>query len=233
MEQEMKLKKRGVSGVLVFFLILIFTAAGLVGGWYVGKENLIKIGTEKEEKEDKNEEEIEEQEELKVGECQNCKEGNKYTLIGNSSVGLSIEIDSNMKSATIKANVKELGSAYGLSLTSLGDNEYITEVKVDGFNKKITQVHIGGFGQAVGAENILYVLEDGTVEYTPILKEIKENWNKENKDKLFKSNGKVKDVEDISYITGASVASGTSGHYTTIAVKKDGSFYDLDEILNR
>lgn len=235
MEREMKLKKNGVPGLLVFFLILIFTVAGLVGGWYVGKENLIQIGTDKEDKEEKKDEttEVEETEELKVGECQNCKDDNKYTFTGYSNIGLSTEINSDMKSVTIKANVKELGNTYGLSLTSLGDNAYITDVKVEGFNKRITQVHIGGFGQAAGAENILYVLEDGTVEYTPILNELKENWSKENLNKLFNTHKKIDKVENVSYVTGASVASGTTGHYTTVAVRKDGSYYDLDEIINR
>jgi len=236
MEQELKLKKRGVSGVVVFFLIILFLAVGLVAGWYVGKENLITIGTDKEEKEEKTEKEsteTKETEELKTGECQNCKEGNKYIFTENSNIGLTVEISSDMNSATIRANNTELGSAYGLNLSSLGDNQYITEVKVDGFNKKIMQVHIGGFGQAVGAENILYVLEDGTIEYTPVFSELKENWSKENLNKLFKTHKAIDKIDNVSYVTGATVTSGTTGHYTTVAVRKDGSFYDLGEMINR
>ena len=60
MEQELKLKKRGVSGVVVFLLIILFLAIGLGAGWYVGKNNLLPIGKEKEaeveeEKEEKKE----------------------------------------------------------------------------------------------------------------------------------------------------------------------------------
>ena len=55
-KEEPKKQKKGVSGILVFFLILLFTAAGLVGGWYVGDQHLIKVGTEKEEKEEEKEE---------------------------------------------------------------------------------------------------------------------------------------------------------------------------------
>lgn len=235
MEQEMKLKKKGVSGILVFFLILIFTVIGLVGGWYVGKENLIKIGTPKEETKEKKEEstKTEEKEESQAGECQNCKDGNKYILTEYSNIGLSIEISSDMKSVTIKANNKELGSTYGLSLSALSDNEYTTEIKVDGFNKKITQVHVGGYGQAAGAENIFYVMEDGTVEYTPVLDELKDNWSKENLNKLFKTHKVIDKVDNISYVTGASVTSGTTGYYTTVAIRNDGSFYDLEKIINK
>lgn len=236
MEQETKLKRKGISGLVVFFLIILFLAVGLVVGWYVGKEHLITIGkdkVEKEEKLDKESTEIKETEELKVGECQNCKDGNKYILTGYSNIGLTVEINSDMKSATIKTNNKELGSTYGLNLENLGDNEYVTEIKVEGFTKKITQVHIGGFGQAAGAENVFYVLENGTVEYTPIYNELKNNWNKDNLNKLFKTHKKIDNIDNISYITGASVTTGTTGHYTTIAVRRDGAFYDLDEIINR
>ena len=124
MEQELKLKKKGVSGVVVFFLIILFLAVGLVAGWYVGKENLITIGTDKEEKEEKTEKEsteTKETEELKTGECQNCKEGNKYIFTENSNIGLTVEISSDMNSATIRANNTDLGSADGLNLSSLGD----------------------------------------------------------------------------------------------------------------
>lgn len=60
MEQELKLKKRGVSGVVVFLLVILFLAAGLAGGWYVGHNDLLPIGkdqetTEKEEETDKKE----------------------------------------------------------------------------------------------------------------------------------------------------------------------------------
>ena len=44
---------------------------------------------------------------------------------------------------------------------------------------------------------------------------------------------KIDKVENVSYVAGASVASVTTGHYTTVAVRKDGSYYDLDEIINR
>ena len=53
MDQELKSKKKGVSGLAVFLLIILFLAAGLVGGWYVGHNNLLQIGKETTKKEEK------------------------------------------------------------------------------------------------------------------------------------------------------------------------------------
>ena len=94
----------------------------------------------------------------------------------------------------------------------------------------------GGFGQAVGRETIFYVLEDGTVEYTPVYDDLQNNWNDSDNSKKFNSYGKVKKIENISYLTGMNALAkyseeSYSGYYTTAAVRNDGSFYDLNEIL--
>ena len=232
MEQELKLKKKGVSGVVVFLLIILFLAAGLVGGWYVGHNDLLPIGKEKEttEKEEKETEKRETKEESKAGECLNCKEGDTYNYTEYSNIGITTRIGQDQKSATIVVNIAEANSAYGLSLTSLGDDQYNTEIKIDNFNKKIVQVCLGGFGQAVGDEYIFYVMEDGTVECTPVFKELNENWNIEG---AFKTHNAIDNLNNISHINGAEVLTGTTGHYTTVAVKKDGSYYDLHKILKK
>lgn len=232
MEQEMRLKKKGVSGIVVFLLVILFLAIGLCGGWYVGHENLLPIENENEkiEKEEKTTENKEEKTESKIGECLNCKEGNEYINSEHSQLGISVYIGENQTSATINVSLAEVNNIYGLNLTSSGDNQYTNEIKVDDFNKKILQVKISGFGQAVGDEYIYYVMEDGTVEYTPIFNELKDNWNSGN---ALKKHTTMSGVSEVSYISGADVVNGTTGHYTTIAVKKDGSFYDLQPILHK
>lgn len=239
MDQELRLKKRGVSGVVVFLLIILFLAAGLAAGWYVGHNNLLPIGKNKEttEKEDKETEKKETKDETKNGTCLNCKENTTYTIQGASQeqLGLLIEVSSkNEKEATIKVNRNKLNWAYNLGWSNVTDS--YEEIKKISFDKNIKQIHIGGFGQAVGRETIFYVLEDGTVEYTPVYDDLKNNWNDSDNSKKFNSYGKVKKIENISYLTGMNALAkyseeSYSGYYTTAAVRNDGSFYDLNEIL--
>lgn len=91
------------------------------------------------------------------------------------------------------------------------------------FDEEVADVYFGGKGQAAGGESLYFLMKDGTVEYMPLLKALRDN--------DVRSYGKIKGVEGVVKLQMAGVSfadpSIPGGHVTTIAVKGDGTFYDL------
>lgn len=110
----------------------------------------------------------------------------------------------------------------------------IREYNVTNFTKNIKEVYIAGFGQASGYETAFYVMEDGTVEYTPI-KDVLGN-NGSSSETVLKSygtitsvSGAVKVISATDYCSNDNTCMG--GSYNVLGIKSDGSFYDLSKIL--
>ena len=95
------------------------------------------------------------------------------------------------------------------------------------FDKKITQVLIDGSGQDATSATILYLMEDGTVEYVPILKDINTNWSQTDNTKKFNSYGKLNGVSDIISLIPAEA----QGYHTDLARKVDGTVINLADAL--
>lgn len=77
---------------------------------------------------------------------------------------------------------------------------------------------VSGFGNAMGYETALFLMEDGTVEYIPIVKAVQEG--------RFRSYGKIPGITDIVklYVV-------EHGGYSLLAQRADGDYYDLSTIL--
>lgn len=91
---------------------------------------------------------------------------------------------------------------------------------------QVTDVFIARFGQAAGDETVLFLMEDGTVEYLPIYTAIKNN--------DFRSYGKIPELEGIvKFYTGNAIAANamTGAGYQTLAQRADGKFYELYTLL--
>ena len=71
-------------------------------------------------------------------------------------------------------------------------------------------------------------MEDGTVEYVPILKDINTNWRQSDNTKKFNSYGKLKGVSDVISLIPAEA----SGYHTVLARKADGTVINLSNALN-
>ena len=97
------------------------------------------------------------------------------------------------------------------------------------FNRKVEQVYIGNEGQGSPKnETILFLMEDGTVEYIPVLEGVLNN-NGE-----VKSYGKIKNVENIQRIMEIDVfpaGAQMGGYITTALIRTDGSYYTLGNVL--
>lgn len=85
------------------------------------------------------------------------------------------------------------------------------------FDKKIADIFFGTMGQDSSNDTLFILLEDGTVEYIPIV----HMFNNVQESPI--SYGKINDVSDITKFVLASTQNGV----TTLAIKSDGSFYDM------
>ena len=94
-------------------------------------------------------------------------------------------------------------------------------------NLKTTAIDafFGGAGQALGSNDTIFILgADGTVDYITVHDALLTD--------DFSSRGKISGVEGVVRFGSVGVGSKTSpvgGYMTTIAIKADGSFYDLFE----
>lgn len=224
-ENEKKPKKK--NPIVTILLMILCLGIGVGGTYYYfevynQKDNTETTKKETEEKKEEKEETNSKKEETTIGfdasKCINNKTNN-YTLSDSSSF-ISVKLGQDQKSVNLKINWNSYGPQVGITDSSNDIGEYA----ITNFSKKIVDVFIGEFGQAAGEETILYLMEDGTVEYTPIVKAKKSN--------NFASFGILNGVDNIVkfYSTSASVPNG-SGYITVIAQKADGTFYDLSTII--
>lgn len=173
-----------------------------------------------------------------ISKFDNTKEainGNKniaYKLTDNdaSKVGLSANLNSNKKSAIISIDWSKYFEIYGISLT----DGKIRKYNITNFTKSIKEVYVGGFSQTSGYETAFYVMEDGTVEFTPIKHSLGNNGS--SNDTVLKSYGAIKNVSGVVKIVTATDYSLDSnsymgGSYNILGVKSDGTFYDISKIL--
>lgn len=96
--------------------------------------------------------------------------------LGDSSVGIKVSVDKTRKSAKISYNGATVSKSFGLGWVTAAETYSYELIDTKYFDKKISQVLIDGSGQDATSSAILYLMEDGTVEYVPILKELNINW---------------------------------------------------------
>lgn len=129
------------------------------------------------------------------------------------------------------------------TVTVMPDNEVYkmlypdTEVDIQnqeltGFDGKIASVYFANFGDDIEPCKILFLMEDGSVEYIDSEKMIK------SKDQKYVSEGKIEGLENIVHFENVAVAfedengEREGGTLTVVAVDKDGYSYDLDQLIN-
>ena len=135
--------------------------------------------------------------------------------------------------AELQNNSKSVIASIDWNEMNLNESSKDYTYTISNFDKNIRKVYVSGFGQATGSETILYLMEDGTVEYTPITYNIvKEAVNSPDTVNL-KSYGKIQNVEGVVMIATVSAHEGISGYKALIGIKADGSFYELSSILNK
>lgn len=91
------------------------------------------------------------------------------------------------------------------------------------FDQSVSEVYIGESGTSVKGDVLLFLLEDGTVEYMPVVEALK------NHD--FRSFGQLGGVEDIVKFYRADAITNERSYYTTLVQRADGSIIDLQTLL--
>ena len=212
----------------VIAMILIFMLFTFGIGIFLGKELFVN-NEEKDTEEPTNAEVTNTEVPTSEKTHTSYKETNGETELNYSQTvydqdfGLSMYLLSDQKSVRINVTKAAIKDMYQVDI-----NEDFTKVLT--FDKKVLQIFFGGFGQAVGAETILFLMEDGTIEYIPFCKEmINPNWNSLGETEKMNSYGTVTGVTDVVGLYHLTVDSEFSGYNSIGATRKDGTFYNLFE----
>lgn len=108
----------------------------------------------------------------------------------------------------------------------------IQNEELTGFGGKIASVYFANFGDDLEPCKILFLMEDGSVEYIDSEKMIK------SKDPKYVSEGRIEELSNIVRFENVAVAfedengEREGGTLTVVAVDKDGYSYDLDQLIN-
>ena len=227
MEEE----KKGKSNVLLIIIIVVLLIAvlGLCGYIFLNKNNSssTKFFTgnnntnTKKESSQKNTETTTNTQETKTNstitfdgsKSINSNEKN-YTLSCQGNAGIWITVDSTQKVLTFSFTPTRVVEFYSLTWQSTRNDMSSSNIN---FEKKIVDVFFGEMGQSSSGDTLFILLEDGTVEYIPIV----HMFNHAQGEPV--SYGKINGVSNVAKFTLSSTPSGV----TTLAIKNDGSFYDL------
>lgn len=142
-----------------------------------------------------------------------------YTLSCQGNAGIWVTVDSTQKVLNFSFTPSSVVKFYPLNWKS--ERNDMSDSKIN-FEKKIVDVFFGGMGQSSTGDTLFILLEDGTVEYIPIVHMFNHVQAK------VVSYGKIKGVSDVAKFT---LSNTSSGSITTLAIKNDGTFYDLWYVL--
>lgn len=215
----MEAKNKNV-GLIIIVIILLLACIGMGGFIFINKDKLTaqKNTTTTITNDNKNVED-------KTTKCDKISydlDTDQYSLSANS-VGIMAFVDKTRKTARISYNGATVSNAFGLNWVTATDTSTYELIDTKTFDKKITQVLIDGSGQDATSATILYLMEDGTVEYVPILKDINTNWSQTDNTKKFNSYGKLNGISDIISLVPAEA----QGYHTVLARKADGTVINL------
>lgn len=102
------------------------------------------------------------------------------------------------------------------------------------FDKNVRAVYVNGWGQGWGQETIFYLMEDGTVEYTPVTTKVVEGLAGSVESFSLKSYGAIPGVEGVVILAMGDefpTNSEYGGGMAILGIKSTGDFYDLSAKL--
>ena len=231
--EEGKTKDKSRAFLIVIIIILLIIVLGLFAYIFLNKDNSSSTKYVAETNTNIKNESVQENAETKLNTNEvktnlaitfdgsksiNSNEKN-YTLSCQGNAGIWISVDSTQKTLTFSFTPTRVVEFYSLNWTSTRNDLESSKIN---FDMKIVDVFFGGMGQSSSGDTLFILLEDGTVEYIPIV----HMFNHAQGDVI--SYGRINDVRDVVKFTLAN----TSGGVTTLAIKNDGTFYDLSYPLH-
>lgn len=235
---ETKEKKKGNGGLVFLVVLLLLICCGLCGFIFVNKDKIFSDGEVVTTKATSDKEEVNDQTVLNTVEyglkdCLNGESGVDYYPAGTPGFIGKFYPDAkeDLKTVEIHYDDVNLCGVVGGECGGTSSSGYTGKTLTKTFDKKITQILVGGFGQdAVGAV-ALYLMEDGTIQYTPLYKEIR--YPNKDENQRFNSYGTLEGVEGVvsMFSANAIVKQGAGSYFTILAKKSDGNYYDLSKNL--
>lgn len=220
----MEEKKKGNGGLVALVIILLLACIGMGAFIFINKDKLIAKEDGKTTIENKNKDSNKgSQKDTNVetnaiiifdGSKSINSDVKDYSLSCQGNAGIWVTVDSTQKVLTFSFTPARVVEFYPLSWTSSKNELSSSNIN---FEKKIIDVFFGEMGQSSSGDTLFILLEDGTVEYIPIV----HMFNNAQESPI--SYGKINNVNDVTKFTLAN----TSGGVTTLAIKSDGTFYDL------
>lgn len=246
MNEESKITKKGSNKKFIFVVIfLVLVVLGLIS-YIVYDKGIVQFREssdvlEKSEKNSKSSKkdttssrnDVEENEQkssesssfrlLKFdsSKCINNPSGN-YTIsvFGDNLASIGATVDNTKRTVSFSYNIYRVSQTYPLGWVSSIEN-ITTENFPISFAQEVEDVFFGALGQSSTGDTMLFLMEDGSVEYIPIMKVLSTS------PKSPHSYGKLPDVSGVVKFYTAN----TAGGVTILAQKADGTFYDLGPIL--
>lgn len=224
---------------------VIFTNTEIKDNKSNNKANINKNNDKKKDADDENTTANDVEKPLDLSKCLN----NNGTYSNQTDVagdyGLSMTINQDKKSATLSID----WSKFGPLSTASSYSSSVEQYQITGFSKNINTTFVGDVGQDSMGITLFYLMEDGTVEYTPMFviktdtkgntyfdmnKAYDVSANGTMSNGHFVTKGQLTGVEKVIklYSTDFSIPNGSGGK-TTIGATKDGSFYDLGTLITK
>lgn len=229
-------RKNNRQGSVTLIVIVAVLVASLIG-FVIWDQVKIEEQAEKIKQEEK-------KKELDLTRCLNNPEGtySNAQVAPNSNYGLEVNLEDGAKNVMLSIKWGTFGPISTASAWSGETKSY----QIAGFTKEIKEVFIGDMGQDSMGITIFYLMEDGTVEYTPMFVQKVDTKGKTYYDmnytyeytpdnkvskQYFKTNGPLSGITGVTKLHIADYSNGF-GAKVTIGQTEDGSFYDLSKAMN-
>ena len=222
----MEEKKKSNAGLIILVVILLLACVGMGTFIFINKD--VIFNGENGQTIINNKDNSKKEKATKCPDISYDLNTNEYGLSENEA-GIAISIDKTRKNVTISYNAATVSQTFSLGWFSGADTTIYEIIDTKAFDKKITQVLIDGSGQDASSMAILYLMEDGTVEYVPLLKDINDNWGQQDNTKKVNSYGKLEGVSDIVSLISAEA----DGYHTVLARKADGTVINLSDAFRK
>ena len=219
--------KKYITIITILSILLVSLCGYIVYDKFIKEDEKetknVEEKKEEQQEKDQNEEPIQDKTNVDLGKCLNCQNNNKIKIMEkeNSSVNGLVNVSIKDDKQTVEINILSNGiNNYGGNI----NDKTITKK----LNNNIKEVLIGAFGNDTGLATILYLMEDGTVEYTKIFDEVmKKDFNNLTDNQLFNTK-KIENLNEIVRVEPVLIGEDLS----IIAVKNNGDYYDLSVFIN-
>lgn len=156
-----------------------------------------------------------------ISKCSNCDSNYNYNLMASGHLA-SAKLQSDNKTVIVTIDYDDISSSTGNDVSSTGIKEHTVS-----FSKQVADIYYGEYSLDTTYGTLLFLMEDGTIEYIPILDAAVKG--------QIVSYGPISNVNNIVKLYSNIIATSkgnVGAYYTTFAQSTDGTLYDIMTILS-